>query len=63
MAITKKQFKEFARQWVILELIIAGLIAVHLGVEGLAFKFCSYLHVQTCDEVEWSDEYESKRSW
>ena len=63
MAITKKQFKEFVHQWIVIELTIAVLIALHLGVEGLAFEFCNYLHVQTCDEVDWSDEYEAKKSW
>lgn len=53
----KEETKDFIRKWIILELVIAGLIAAHLGVEGLAHEFCSYIPVKTCDEIAWSEEY------
>lgn len=61
MAMTGKSFKELVKKWILLEMIIAGLIAVHLGVEGLAFEFCNYVPVQTCEEVEWSDDHQRAR--
>lgn len=52
--ITKAKVGKWIRTWVMFELVIAGLIAVHLGPEGLAAQFCKYLHVDRCDQVEWS---------
>jgi hypothetical protein len=52
---TKTKVKNMLKTWVMLELVIAGLIAVHLGPEGLAAQFCKYLHVDRCDQVEWTE--------
>lgn len=29
-----------------------------LGMEGMAAKFCDSIHVDRCDEIEWSEEYD-----
>jgi hypothetical protein len=44
-----------------LDLAIGVFIATiawnSLGTEGMAAKFCSSIHVDRCDEIDWSEEY------
>ena len=38
-------------------LTITAVAWVNLGTEGMAARFCNLVHVETCDEIEWSEEY------
>ena len=48
--------KELIKTWIMLEIIIATIVGLHLGVEGLAREFCNYIPSDRCDEVDWSNE-------
>lgn len=36
---------------------IAAVVWNSLGTEGMAAKFCDSIHVDRCDEIDWSEEY------
>ncbi|MHC4434244.1 MAG: hypothetical protein ACYTBS_20565 [Planctomycetota bacterium] len=50
------------RRFLILDLTIGILVAAtvwnRLGMEGMAAMFCESIHVDRCDEVDWSEEYD-----
>lgn len=48
--------KSIIKTWIMIELIIATLVGMHLGVEGLAREFCNYIPSDRCDEVDWTDD-------
>lgn len=38
-------------------IFIATIAWNSLGAEGMAAKFCNSIHVDRCDEIDWSEEY------
>jgi len=39
-------------------IIVTAVLWRSIGTEGMAAKFCSLAHVEMCDEIEWSEEFE-----
>jgi len=61
-----KSKKDNVKKFILLDLtiglIIAGTMWNSLGAEGMAAKFCDSIHVERCDEIEWSEEYAAETS-
>jgi hypothetical protein len=51
--------KKFIAADLAIGLFITATVWSSLGTEGMAAKFCESIHVDRCDEVEWSEEYET----
>jgi len=49
----KKEVLEFAKLWIVLEIIIALFIIDRLGMSGLARKFCDIFPTEKCEEIDW----------
>lgn len=56
-----ENLKKYLQFEIILTTIIVGGSWISLGTEGMAAKFCSYVHASKCDDVDWSDRYAPER--